>query len=585
MSGHDDTTNDAFDQAVLSHIGLIRHIGASRLRRREIEDFTQSVLLKIYANRDQLRMHGLKSWIGTVARNTATAWNRKREPIFTDALPDIPFPVPPVDEMLEGQERWQSLVECLRSLSREDEALLRAFYIEERSYEELQGQLSLPYRALSVRLSRARKRLREHASGLLACLGFATSRPGERAFGETTLGGNRMAMTTSAALSAFLVAFAGIGLYHAEQATITGASSGSQGGLSIPVHLATGKSTPSVKPIANGTYAAPERTLAAPSLGTWSQLPDMPESRCCGAAITVGEGVYLIAGEHPFDMFTDVRMFDSRTGVWTEKAPIPGPRGYMDAVALHGKIYVIGGNAGRTFAEPFIAEYDPTADSWRERKTAIEPGYYGAAATNGRIYLIPEMGKGRPTLEYDPITGIVRKRAPMPTERGMFATVASVGRIYVVGGMSAAGGGDLLERPAVFYDTVEEYDPLADVWTARASMPAPRVGRMAISIGSRIYVVGEELPKLGLTASIYEYDVRIDTWTEGAAPPSSVDFASASAVDGVVHVFGGYSFDAGPAAPGRPWRSTLQTYDTGLDNLPVGPHGKLSTTWGNLKFH
>ena len=210
MSGHDDTTNDAFDQAVLSHIGLIRHIGASRLRRREIEDFTQSVLLKIYANRHQLRMHGLKSWIGTVARNTATAWNRKREPIFTDALPDIPFPVPPVDEMLEGQERWQSLVECLRRLSTEDEALLRAFYIEERSYEELQGQLSLPYRALSVRLSRARKRLREHASTLLACLGFATPPPGERALGETTLGGNRMAMTTSAALSAFLVAFAGI---------------------------------------------------------------------------------------------------------------------------------------------------------------------------------------------------------------------------------------------------------------------------------------------------------------------------------------------------------------------------------------
>ena len=376
-----------------------------------------------------------------------------------------------------------------------------------------------------------------------------------------------------------------LGLYHAEQATITGASSGSQGALPIPVHLIAGQFTPSVKPIATGTYAAPEQTLAAPSLGTWSQLPDMPESRCCGDAVTVGDSVYVIAGEHVGGMFADVRAFDPRTGAWTARAPIPGPRGYMDAVALRGRIYVVGGVDSGAFADPFIAEYDPATDSWRELKTGIEPGHYGAAATNGRIYLIPEMGGGRPTLEYDPATGIVRKRAAMPTERGMFATAAAGGKVYAMGGANAFGPGNFVGKPAVFHDAVEEYDPVTDVWRARASMPAPRFGRMATAIGSRIYIVGEEVPRLGLTASIYEYDVRNDTWTEGAAPPSSVDFASASALDGVVHVFGGYSFDAGPAAPGRPWRSTLQAYDTGRDSLPVGPHGKLSTTWGSLKFH
>ncbi|MBT5534935.1 hypothetical protein HOK31_17845, partial [Candidatus Poribacteria bacterium] len=45
-----------FDRVVLESVGLIRRIGAARLRDRgDLDDFTQAVVLRVYANRDSVR--------------------------------------------------------------------------------------------------------------------------------------------------------------------------------------------------------------------------------------------------------------------------------------------------------------------------------------------------------------------------------------------------------------------------------------------------------------------------------------------------------------------------------------------------
>ena len=130
---------DPFHHLVLAHVGLIRHIGTSTLhRQRELDDYVQSVIVAVYTSRDRVRYMGrLERWIAGVARNVAHNWNRKREPAFTSDLPDLPLPVPPLDEVLSEQERWTQLLDALAKLSPQERELVRSYYLNERTSEEL----------------------------------------------------------------------------------------------------------------------------------------------------------------------------------------------------------------------------------------------------------------------------------------------------------------------------------------------------------------------------------------------------------------------------------------------------------------
>ncbi|MEO2006572.1 MAG: sigma factor, partial [Candidatus Poribacteria bacterium] len=72
-----------FDAGVLAQIDTIRRIGRGRLRQAaDLDDFTQEVVIRLYAGRDQLRDSGrLAQWTSVTARNLAVQWNRRRAPI------------------------------------------------------------------------------------------------------------------------------------------------------------------------------------------------------------------------------------------------------------------------------------------------------------------------------------------------------------------------------------------------------------------------------------------------------------------------------------------------------------------------
>ena len=75
-------------------------------------------------------------------------------------------------------------------------------------------------------------------------------------------------------------------------------------------------------------------------------------------------------------------------------------------------------------------------------------------------------------------------RADMPTPRlQMGVAAASNGNIYALGGVASPGGTRL--------DTLEEYDPAADVWTPRTSMTGARFGLgLAATSNGNIYAIG-----------------------------------------------------------------------------------------------
>jgi len=235
------TLREPFDERVLSHLRLIRHIGSSDLRdprdRQDVDDFVQEVLARVYASpRRDFTEGDLKAWVTTIARNAARSWNRKQRPHLVDVLEDAPLDAPSIDHTLEDRERWNALTDALSRLSERDRELIRAYYLDEKPYTDIVQRFGLTYAAFRARLSRARRTLRTQLVSLLTLFGLLDSTLRERAFGQTRYGGSRLATTISTTTSILLVAGAVLTAFNADVAARDRASSNGLGGAdSTPV--------------------------------------------------------------------------------------------------------------------------------------------------------------------------------------------------------------------------------------------------------------------------------------------------------------------------------------------------------------
>ena len=167
------TECDDFDTALLSHVGLIRHIGRRRLAERDaLDDFTQEVLTRSYAHRARLGdPDKLSKWLAAIARNTATDWNRKQRPTPVAELSEIAARFTP-GSLVEDSERWTALLHALRSLDPTDQDIVYRRYFHDESYERLGERHGLSPEAKGFRLHRSRGLLRRRLEGLLAAIGF-----------------------------------------------------------------------------------------------------------------------------------------------------------------------------------------------------------------------------------------------------------------------------------------------------------------------------------------------------------------------------------------------------------------------------
>lgn len=218
MAVSGQTSDRSFDRLLLDQLGLVRYIGARSLRDRgELDDFTQEVVLRVYASPRRLHEPDhLGRWVSVVARNTAKTWNQKRRPVAMDPLPDTVLPGPSPDERLEERERWSALVDALGRLSEDDRDLLRAYYIEGVSAWELGRRLRISHAALRARLCRARRTLRARLAAYFGLVGWLVPTRPSRRFGEVPYGGNRMSAAVSFTTSLLIVAGVVAGAFAAE---------------------------------------------------------------------------------------------------------------------------------------------------------------------------------------------------------------------------------------------------------------------------------------------------------------------------------------------------------------------------------
>ncbi len=204
--------------------------------------------------------------------------------------------------------------------------------------------------------------------------------------------------------------------------------------------------------------------------------------------VAVANGSIYVIGGTPdgFVNTTIVQEFTPQPGFWTTKMPMPGER-YASAAAVHdGLIYVAGGSGlGVTYSS--MIRYDPMTDSWSTGSpmTDARTGS-GAGAIDDQLlvyggYLATHVRDGGylGALEsYDPVMDVWSARADGQPRRD-FGTAVFDGKLFVFGGSNMSGP----------LDRVDAYDPAADSWDDKTPLPEATGYARATVLGDTIYIV------------------------------------------------------------------------------------------------
>lgn len=237
------------------------------------------------------------------------------------------------------------------------------------------------------------------------------------------------------------------------------------------------------------------------------------------------------------------------TGI--RKFDIPGDTRYgATSFSVGNKVYLVIGFGNDVDSHRDFWEWDQGTNLWA--KKADFPGESGSGAVGFSIGIKGYIGTGRNVSgemtnefwEYDPATNKWTQKASLPvnasrTEAVGFsiANKGYIGTGYIINSTYMENSNDFWE-----------YDPAADKWTEKSSLPvsAARGGAVGFSIGTKGYIgTGIYVDVLGGYArrDFWEWDQETDTWTRKADfGGSSRGGAVAFSIDGKGYIGTGCAF-------------------------------------------
>ncbi len=230
---------------------------------------------------------------------------------------------------------------------------------------------------------------------------------------------------------------------------------------------------------------------------TWEALAPLPQPRGYVMAVEIDDKYYIIGGADrvvsgTFGVQNTTYVFDPATNAWAQLADLPQALGGVMAATVNGKLYAFGGFDARGYQHGNVDttyEYDPATNTWLTR-TALISGtrsLAGAASLNGKIYLVGGITDGDPytatlgsMIIYDPTTDTWQLGASVGKNRSVALTVAPDNAIYAFGG--EGGEGALSSR----------YDPVLNQWDRLSTYFTDpyRSGAGATYSRGRVFIVG-----------------------------------------------------------------------------------------------
>ena len=131
---------------------------------------------------------------------------------------------------------------------------------------------------------------------------------------------------------------------------------------------------------------------------TWSRGVDAPTARNSAAGVVIGDRIYVVGGRQYLESngnavnvnVAALEVFNTKTGLWSLKAPMPRAAGGIAATTLDGRLYVFGGEQWTPTKEVLANGwvYDPSADAWEALPDMKVPRHGAAAGAIGdRIFV------------------------------------------------------------------------------------------------------------------------------------------------------------------------------------------------------
>jgi len=162
-----DGETEAFGQLVLQYQKLIYRLAYRILgNSTDAQDVVQEVFTKAYQNLSQLKKpKKFRSWLMKIANNECYSWIRKRqENLFSlqqEMIEEDTLHFPPApDELVIRKELYNRAMSAIAELPESERTTAELFYLEEKSYQEIQEELGISKSLLGWRLSQARAKLR-----------------------------------------------------------------------------------------------------------------------------------------------------------------------------------------------------------------------------------------------------------------------------------------------------------------------------------------------------------------------------------------------------------------------------------------
>ncbi|MCK4396195.1 T9SS type A sorting domain-containing protein [candidate division WOR-3 bacterium] len=241
-------------------------------------------------------------------------------------------------------------------------------------------------------------------------------------------------------------------------------------------------------------------------------------------------------------------------GTWQTKASMPTARRGPAGAEASSKIYVIGGCGGQGRKNE---EYNPSTNSWATKAPLPQPRRRGMGAVagevSGKIYFIgghqgPPPGQ---TVnfndEYNPVTNSWTIKASMSTPREGAACGVVDGKIYVIGGYDGTN----------FLNSVEVYNPGTNFWSTKASMPSERAFIASAVVDGKIYVIGGHNGTSPLN-TVEVYNPSTNSWLTKASMPTTRYWLAADAVGEKIYATGGFD--------GADYLNIVEEYDPGTNS-------------------
>ena len=170
---------DRFLSLIYHTIGYTAHLRSARVGPEDVEDIAAEVLLRIVADNFKVlrafrKQSSLATYLTVVTRRVCVHELVRRQKVkdaiktgesrLTEADPDD------APAAQKGMESLEEVEKLLRRLSGTEREIVRLYYLEGRTYEEISTETDVPVNTIGAVLSRARKKLRTTATAPSAAM-------------------------------------------------------------------------------------------------------------------------------------------------------------------------------------------------------------------------------------------------------------------------------------------------------------------------------------------------------------------------------------------------------------------------------